>query len=262
MGWAQPSPSNIFKPNVSPAIAPAIQPVQNPRSPPTKLPTSRPTASPTGVPTVLPAIDPIKKLVSIVSVELPTKCMQPAELKDGAGVELRKCITDENFRLIQGWIFENGQIRINSNVLRNKCILVHTDSSSIFKGELIIGPCGSPLNEESLFKYYPQGRHLRWVKDKSLYVTNMGTDLILRERNLDPDYRGQQWVFFRGWAQPSPSNIYNPNVSPAIAPGLLPITVPTYSPTKIPKVEEMEEVEENLAKPAADLAPKQERGCK
>merc|ERR1711957_846201 len=195
---------------------------------------SQPTSSPTDAPTVLPTIDPIKRMVSIVSVDLPTKCMQPEQLKDGAGVELRKCITDENFRLIQGWIFENGQIRFSSSAFKNRCILVQSDNSNIFSGELIIGPCGSPSNEESLFKYYPQEKHLRWVKDKSLYVTNVGTDLVLQEKNPDTGYRGQQWVFFRGAAQPTPSNIFNPNVSPAIAPVVQPVKVPTVSPTKLP----------------------------
>merc|ERR1711957_214965 len=247
-GWAQSSPSNIFNPNVSPAIFPVIEPVKVPTVSPTKLPTSQPTSSPTDAPTVLPTIDPIKRMLSIVSVDLPTKCMQPEQLKDGAGVELRKCITDENFRLIQGWIFENGQIRFSSSAFKNRCILVQRDNSNIFSGELIIGPCGSPSNEESLFKYYPKDKYLRWVKDKSLYVTNVGTDLVLQslyvtnvgknlilsEKNIDTDYRGQQWVFFRGAAQPTPSNIFNPNVSPAIAPVVQPVKVPIVSPTKLP----------------------------
>ena len=227
-GWAQPSPSNIFEHNVSPAIAPVILPVKVPTLSATKLPTSQPTSSPaTDAPTVLPTIDPIKRMVSIVSVDLPTKCMQPAELKDGEGVELRKCIQDENFQLIQGCIFENDQIRFSNGAFQNRCILVQNDNSNVFSGELIIGPCGLPSNEESLFEYYPKERNLRWVKDTSLYVTNMGRELILKEKNPDTDYRGQQWVFFRGLAQPSPSNIFEHNVSPAIAPVILPVKVPT-----------------------------------
>merc|ERR1711957_752106 len=160
-GWAQPTPSNIFNPNVSPAISPVIQPVKEPTVSPTKLPTSQPTSSPTDAPTVLPTIDPIKRMLSIVSVDLPTQCMQPVQLKDGAGVELRKCITNENFRLMQGWIFENGQIMHSSTTLKNMCILAKVDKTDALEGELVFGPCGSPSNEMALFMYDNVKRNLR-----------------------------------------------------------------------------------------------------
>merc|ERR1711957_574192 len=180
-GWAQPTPSNIFNPNVSPAIAPVIQPVQGPTLPPADG--SKPVQPPREAP------------LSIVSVDLPTKCMQPEQLKDGAGVELRKCITDENFKDLQGWTFEHGQIMHSSTTLKNMCILAKIDKTDTLEGELVFGPCGSPSNEMALFKYDNAERHLRWVKDIRLFVTNVGENIYLKRRNSETDYKAQQWVF-------------------------------------------------------------------
>jgi len=162
------------------------------------------------------------KPLTLVSVNLPRKCLQPLGLRVGATVQFSKCLKDRNYKERQGWSFVGGKL-MHSN-RRDLCVTVQWNQRTkrFSSYELILDKCDKPgvkKNRSVIFDYYSNRRYLRWRHDERYYVTRLGHGLYLK-RFLwgNKPNRGQEWVFFRGQATPTTQNISKPNQQPAIAP--------------------------------------------
>jgi len=159
------------------------------------------------------------KPLTVVSVNSPRKCLQPAWLGVGVYVQFSKCLKDRNYKEKQGWNFFGGKL-MHSN-RRDLCVTVQWDQKTkrFSSYQLILDKCGNKNNRSGLFTYYSNRRYLRWTHDERYFVTRLGNSLYLKKFlwGNKPNV-GQEWVFFRGQAQPTTKNISKPNKQPAIAP--------------------------------------------
>jgi len=169
--------------------------------------------------------------LSLVSVYEPNRCLQPKSLMRKALVEVSKCLENTSYKERQGWNFVGRKLRPSQS--RDLCLTVQSDRQNFLKLRLNVDKCGKPgdgRNRKVLFHYYPNKRHLRWVENEKYYVTQIGKHLYLRKFWWGAKAKRQNWVFFRGWAQPTMQNISKPNRQPAISPSKKNTRAPTPPP--------------------------------